>query len=61
MAEPSVTRIEHPEMTKQFLVMIALTSLVGSIGLIAMLHWPITTSAVLILLLAVVLGAGGRS
>ena len=48
-------------MTKQFLVMIALTSLVGSIGLIAMLHWPITTSAVLILLLAVVLGAGGRS
>tara|TARA_E500000318_G_scaffold57078_1_gene53026 strand:- start:309 stop:494 length:186 start_codon:yes stop_codon:yes gene_type:complete len=61
MAEPSVTRIEHPEMTKQFLVMIAITSLVGSIGLIAMLHWPVVTSAILILLLAVVLGAGGRS
>ena len=61
MAEPSVTRIEHPEMTKQFLVMIAITSLVGSIGLIGMLNWPITTSAVLILLLAVVLGAGERS
>lgn len=61
MAEPSVTRIDHPDMNKQTLAMIALTSLVGSIGLIAMLHWPITTSAVLILLLAVVLGAGERS
>ena len=48
-------------MTKQFLVMIAITSLVGPIGLIAMLHWPVVTSAILILLLAVVLGAGGRS
>ncbi|PKR56319.1 hypothetical protein [Thalassospira lohafexi] len=61
MAEPSVTRIDHPDMNKHTLAMIALTSLVGSLGLICMLNWPITTSAVLILLLAVVLGAGGPS
>ncbi|KZB73471.1 MULTISPECIES: hypothetical protein [Thalassospira] len=61
MAEPSVTHIEHPEMTKQSLVMIAITSLVGSIGLIGMLNWPITTSAVLIFLLVVILRKGGAS
>jgi len=61
MAEPSVTRINHPDMNKQALAMTAVTSLFGSVGLIAMLHWPVATSVVLIFLLVVILRKGGVS
>lgn len=61
MAEPSVTRTNHPNMMKVPLASIAITSLIGVIGLIGMLNCPITTSAILILLLVVILRTGGAS
>lgn len=61
MAEPSVTRTNHPDMKKVPLASIAITSLIGIIGLIGMSSWPITTSAILILLLVVILCIGGAS
>tara|TARA_B100000749_G_scaffold67408_1_gene50427 strand:+ start:201 stop:344 length:144 start_codon:yes stop_codon:yes gene_type:complete len=47
-------------MIKQSLLMMAVTSLVGAVGLIAMMHWPLATSVVLIFMLVLLL-AGGRS
>ena len=61
MAEPSVTRTNHPDMMKVPLASITVASLIGVISLIGMLHWPITTGAVLILLLVVILRKGGVS
>ncbi len=61
MAEPSVTRTNHPDMMKVPLAYIAVASLIGVIGLIGMLNWPIITSTILILLLVVILRAGGAS
>ncbi|MEQ8390463.1 MAG: hypothetical protein RIB30_05680 [Thalassospira sp.] len=61
MAEPSVTRTNHPDMMKVPLASIAVASLIGVIGLIGMLHWPVATSAILILLLVVILRTRGMS
>lgn len=61
MAEPSVTRTNYPKMMKVPLTSIAIASLVGVIGLIGMFNWPIITIAILILLLVVILRAGGVS
>lgn len=61
MAEPSVTRTNHPDMMNVPLASIAIASLISVIGLIGMLNWPITTSAILILLLVVILRTGGAS
>ncbi|WP_412558482.1 hypothetical protein [Thalassospira sp. MIT1370] len=47
-------------MIKQSLLMMAVTSLVGAVGLIAMMYWPLATSVVLIVMLVLLL-AGGRS
>jgi hypothetical protein len=48
-------------MMKVPLASIAITSLIGVIGLIGMLNCPVTTSAILILLLVVTLRTGGAS
>ncbi|WP_147262333.1 hypothetical protein [Thalassospira xiamenensis] len=61
MAEPSVTRTNHPDIMKVHLASITIASLIGIIGLIGMSGWPITTSAILILLLVVILCIGGAS
>ena len=61
MAEPSVTPTNQLDMMKVPLASIAIASLIGVIGLIGMLNWPITTSAILILLLVVILRTGGAS
>lgn len=60
MAKPSVSNCDHPDMIKQSILMMAVTSLLGTVGLIAMMHWPLATSVVLIVLLVLLL-AGGRS
>ncbi|WP_147251933.1 MULTISPECIES: hypothetical protein [Thalassospira] len=61
MAEPSVTPTNHPDMMQMPLASIAVASFIGVIGLIGMLNWPIITCAILILLLVVILRAGGAS
>jgi hypothetical protein len=60
MAKPSVNNCDQPDMLKQSLLMMAVNSLVGAVGLFAMMHWPIATSTALISLLGLVM-AGGRS
>ncbi|MBC07666.1 hypothetical protein [Thalassospira sp.] len=60
MAKPSVSNGDQPDMLKQSLLMMAVNSLVGAVGLFAMMHWPLATSVVLIVLLVLLL-AGGRS
>lgn len=60
MAKASISNCDRPDMIKQSLLMLAVTGLVGAVGLIAMLHWPLATSVALILLLVLLL-AGGRS
>ncbi|URK16303.1 hypothetical protein M9H61_12150 [Thalassospira sp. GO-4] len=60
MAKPSLSNCDDPDMIKQSLLMMAVISLVGAVGLIAMMHWPLATSAALIVLLVLLL-AGGRS
>ncbi|MBS8275617.1 hypothetical protein DYI21_18655 [Thalassospira tepidiphila] len=60
MAKPSVNNCDQRGMLKQSLLLMAVTSLVGAVGLFAMMHWPLATSVVLIVMLVLLL-AGDRS
>lgn len=55
-----MSNCDHPYMIKQSLFMMVVISIVGGVGLIAMMHWPFITSVSLIVLLVLFL-AGGRS